>query len=122
MEMATMLETIGSFILGAKINTTRIRFDVQAHWAVKYLMGELKLPDKAKMEADWKRWFARLNALKDQTEAITYQGDFVKDLATESEYGYDLDVDDIFHSWKADKYKDILSYRDQSFASKFTGT
>jgi len=34
-------------------------FDVQAHWAVKYLMGELQLPDKAKMEADWKRWFAR---------------------------------------------------------------
>jgi len=101
---------------------TYTMFDVQAHWAVKYLMGELKLPDKAKMEADWKRWFARLNALKDQTEAITYQGDFVKDLATESDYGYDLDVDDIFHSWKADKYKDILSYRDQSFASKFTGT
>ena len=71
----------------------------------------------------WKIMFCfRLNALKDQTEAITYQGDFVKDLATESDYGFDLDVDDIFHSWKADKYKDIMSYRDQSFASKFTGT
>ena len=61
-------------------------------------------------------------SLKDGTEEITFQGDFVKELVEESDYGFDLDVDDIFHSWKADKYKDIMSYRDQSFASKFTGT
>ena len=61
-------------------------------------------------------------SLKDGTEEITFQGDFVKELVQESDYGYDLDVDDIFHSWKADKYRDVMSYRDQSFASKFTGT
>ena len=66
--------------------------------------------------------FARNSSLKDGTEEITFQGDFVKELVQETDYGYDLDVDDIFHSWKADKYKDIMSYRDQSFASKFTGT
>ena len=67
-------------------------------------------------------FYSRLNDLGDQADAIKYQGDFVKDLAAEANYGYDIDVDDIFYSWKADKYKDILTYRDQSFASKFTGT
>ena len=97
-------------------------FDVEALWACKYLTGSMKLPDKATMSKDSKKWFDRNASLKDGTEEITFQGDFVKELVEESDYGYDLDVDDIFHSWKADKYKDIMSYRDQSFASKFTGT
>ena len=101
---------------------TYTMFDVEGLWACKYLTGSLSLPDKATMAKDSKKWFDRNASLKDGTEEITFQGDFVKELVEESDYGYDLDVDDIFHSWKADKYKDIMSYRDQSFASKFTGT
>jgi len=101
---------------------TYTMFDVEGLWACKYLTGSLKLPDNATMAKDSKKWFDRNASLKDGTEEITFQGDFVKELVEESDYGYDLDVDDIFHSWKADKYKDIMSYRDQSFASKFTGT
>ena len=40
------------------------------------------------------------------------------DLAAGCDYGYDLDVGEIFHSWEHDKDADILSYRDKSFASK----
>ena len=34
-------------------------FDVQAKWVVKYIMGELKLPDKEEMESDSRNWIAR---------------------------------------------------------------
>jgi trimethylamine monooxygenase len=44
------------------------------------------------------------------------------ELVKESGYKYDIDVGDIFHSWEHDKDKDILTYRDMSFASKFTKT
>ena len=44
------------------------------------------------------------------------------DLAKEAGYGYDLDVSEMFHSWEHDKDRDILTYRDISFASKFTKT
>ncbi len=60
--------------------------------------------------------------MKDGLEEITFQGDFVKDLVKEADYPYNLDVDDIFFSWKHDKTNDIMTYRDQSFASIHTGT
>jgi trimethylamine monooxygenase len=101
---------------------TYTMFDTQACWVAKYLLGDLKLPDKAEMSADWKKWFARNQSLKDGHEEITFQGDYVKLLAKESEYGYETDVDDIFHGWKHDKYRDIMTYRDQSYASIYSGT
>ena len=53
---------------------------------------------------------------------VNFQTEFVLELADESGYGADLDVADIFHSWLGDKDRDILTYRDISFASKFTKT
>lgn len=100
---------------------TYTMFDTQAFWACRYLLGDIALPDKEKMKADWKKWFARNHALKDCYEQITFQGDYIKEWVEEAEYPHSVDVDDIFHSWEHDKYKDILTYRDQSFASKFSG-
>ena len=34
-------------------------FDVQAKWAVNYIMGELKLPDYQEMESDSRKWITR---------------------------------------------------------------
>ena len=34
-------------------------FDVQAKWAVNYITGKLKLPDKKTMESDSKKWITR---------------------------------------------------------------
>jgi trimethylamine monooxygenase len=34
-------------------------FDVEAHWAVKYIMGQIKVAEKGDMEQDWKQWVAR---------------------------------------------------------------
>ena len=53
----------------------------------------------------------RNQTLKDCYEEITFQGDFVRDLVKEGDYGYDVDVDDIFNSWEDDKHNDILTYR-----------
>ena len=47
--------------------------------------------------------FFRNQKLKDQHEEINFQTDFVMDLAKEADYGHDLDVSDIFHSWEHDK-------------------
>jgi len=103
---------------------TYTMFDVEALWAVKYVLGDIKLPDKDTMVADWKKWSERLANLKGDIghEEIVYQTDFVQELAKECGYGYDLDVSEIFFAWHHDKDIDILSYRDKSFSSKFTNT
>merc|ERR1711902_88961 len=101
---------------------TYTMFDAVALWAVKYILGEIKLPNKAAMVADWKKWVDRNKALKNCHEEIDFQTDYVMDLAKEANYGHDLDVTQIFYDWEADKDKDILTYRDISFTSKFTST
>merc|ERR1712062_144354 len=84
--------------------------------------GEIKLPNKAAMVVDWKKWVDRNKALKDAHEQIDFQTDYVMDLAKEANYGHNLDVAQIFYDWHDDKDKDILAYRDISFTSKFTST
>ena len=37
------------------------------------------------------------------------------------DYPYDVDVSEMFHTWEHHKMENILTYRDKSFASKFTG-
>eukprot|EP00092_Neocalanus_flemingeri_P097452 GFUD01124197.1.p1 GENE.GFUD01124197.1~~GFUD01124197.1.p1 ORF type:complete len:111 (+),score=40.99 GFUD01124197.1:50-334(+) len=67
-------------------------FDVVGLWAVKLMEGEIDLPGEETMDRD-----------------------------CGTDYPYDLDVGDMFHTWEGHKDQDILTYRDQSFASKFTG-
>jgi len=101
---------------------TYTMFDVEALWALKYVLGDIKIPDKETMIADWKKWVEMNKNLKDQHEEIDFQTKFVMDLAKDCNYGHDLDVSEIFYSWEDDKDRDILTYRDISFASKFTKT
>jgi len=73
--------------------------------------------------SDWKAWVARNKSLKDGHEEIDFQTAYVEELARDcgSDYPYDLDVGEMFHTWKGHKANNILTYRDQSFASKYTG-
>lgn len=98
-------------------------FDVQARWAIKLIQGELKLPSQDTMEADWKIWKAREKTLKDCHEASNFQTDYVKEICNDlgNDYPYNLDVSEYFHSWLDHKKENIVTYRDQSFASIFTG-
>ena len=44
---------------------------------------------------------------------------FVQDCG--ADYPYNVDVTNMFYEWENHKHEDILSYRDKSFPSKFTG-
>jgi len=103
---------------------TYTMFDVCGLWLAKHLLGEIDLPDKATMNRDWNKWVDRNKALADCHEEINFQTDFVMDLVKDcgEDYPYNLDVGDIFHAWEHHKDQDVLTYRDQSFPSKFTGT
>jgi len=102
---------------------TYTMFDVCGLWAVKLMQGEIDLPDADTMDRDWKDWVEKNKALKDCHEEINFQTDFVQDLVKDcgADYPYNLDVGEMFHTWEGHKDQDILTYRDQSFASKFTG-
>ena len=99
-------------------------FDICGLWLVKHLLGEIVLPDKATMNRDWNKWVVRNNELKNSHEGVDFQTDFVLDLAKDcgDDFPHNLDVGDIFHAWLKNKEDDVLTYRDQSFPSKFTGT
>ena len=99
-------------------------FDVCGLWLVKHLLGEIELPDKATMNRDWNKWVNRNKTLANCHEEIDFQTDFVMDLVKDcgKDFPYNLDVGDIFHAWEHHKDEDVLTYRDQSFPSKFTGT
>jgi len=101
---------------------TYTMFDVQAFWVLKYIIGDVKIPDKDSMVADWKDWVDRNKKLEDGHGAVDFQTDYVMELVKESGYGHDLDISDIFHNWLHDKQHDILTYRDVSFTSKYTKT
>ena len=64
----------------------------------------------------------KVTAATDCHLAIDYQTDFVKDLCSDVGFEYDVDVADVYHVWEDHKKEDILTYRDRSFKSKFTGT
>jgi len=99
---------------------TYTMFDAQARWAMKYLVGDVKLPNSAEMEEDIKKWVTKNENLKDCHAEIDFQSEFVTDLAKNGDYGHDLDIGYLFHAWEADKDKDISTYRDVSHTSKFT--
>jgi len=103
---------------------TYTMFDICGLWLAKHLLGEIDLPDKATMNRDWNKWVDRNKALTDCHEEINFQTDFVMDLVKDcgEDYPFNLDVGDIFHAWEHHKDEDVLTYRDQSFPSKFTGT
>ena len=60
--------------------------------------------------------------LKDHHDNIDYQTAYVGDLVKESKYGFDLDYSEIQHAWYKSKLADIMTYRDQRYTSKITGT
>jgi trimethylamine monooxygenase len=102
---------------------TYTMFDVCALWIVKLIEGEMQLPSKEEMEANAKAWVERNKTLKNCHQEIDFQTDYVQELAKDcgSDFPYDLDVGTMFHTWEGHKDEDILTYRDKSFASKYTG-
>ena len=99
-------------------------FDAQAWWARDVMLGRIDLPDEAAMRADVEDRIAREDALEDDYAAIRYQGDYVKELISETDYpSFDVDgANEAFFAWKKDKKKGIMTFRDNAYRSVITGT
>ncbi|MCA2012348.1 NAD(P)/FAD-dependent oxidoreductase [Cereibacter sphaeroides] len=100
-------------------------FDAQAWWVRDAIMDKIALPtDKAAMLADVKEREAREEASDDTKYAIKYQADYVKELVAETDYpSFNIDgACEAFFEWKKHKMKDIMGFRNNSYASVITGT
>jgi len=99
-------------------------FDVMGLWIVKLIEGEIELPSKEVMEEDWKKWVAKEALNKSCKDGAKFQTEYVDVLVKDcgSDYPHNLDVTEMFYTWLDHKKSNIVTYRDQSFASKFTGT
>lgn len=99
-------------------------FDAQAWWVRDVILGRIALPDKAAMRADVDDRVAREDQNHDDYDCIWYQGDYVKELIAETDYP-DFDVEgacQAFKAWKGHKKENIMTFRDNAYASVITGT
>jgi trimethylamine monooxygenase len=99
-------------------------FDAQAWYARDVILGRIKLPDRAAMEADSAAWVAREEASKTEDEKIDFQTEYVRDLLQATDYPA-LDVDhvgELFKEWEHHKVEGILTYRNRCYPSTLTGT
>jgi trimethylamine monooxygenase len=99
-------------------------FDVQAWWARDVIMGRIDVPDAAAMRADIDARIAAEDALEDDYGCIWYQGDYTKELMEETDYpSFDVEgACQAFKAWKGHKVADIMTFRNNSYASVITGT
>ena len=99
-------------------------FDAQAWYVRDIIMGKINLPSLELMTEDIRTWKDREQSLSSAKEEIYFQGDYVKDLSSATDYE-DFDVDGVnqaFIDWKNDKKEDIIRYRDKAYRSLVTGT
>ena len=100
-------------------------FDAQAWWVRDAIMGKLDIPsDLETMLADVAEREAQEEASDDTKYAIKYQGDYVKELISETDYpSFDVDgACEAFYQWKKHKSQNIMAFRDNSYRSVITGT
>ena len=100
-------------------------FDISGLWVLKHLMGDLQLPDKSTMAKVQEDWVKRNKAVTDWHEIVDFQADYVMDLVRdcgEDDFPYNIDVRDMLHEHIDRRDEDIVTYRDYSYTSKYTGT
>ena len=99
-------------------------FDAQAWYARDFILDRIQLPSLGEMKSDSLAWRQREEGIKDPKEAVVFQGDYVKDLLSKTDYPK-LDVEGInqtMFQWKEHKKEDIMGFRDRAFRSLITGT
>ncbi|QIB51782.1 NAD(P)/FAD-dependent oxidoreductase [Pseudomonas sp. OIL-1] len=99
-------------------------FDAQAWYARDLMLGRIKLPAAAAMQADCSEWVSREEQVANPFEAIDFQADYILDLLEPTDYpAFDVTgVAEIFKQWEHHKEADILGYRNKSYRSTLTGT
>jgi trimethylamine monooxygenase len=99
-------------------------FDAQAWWVRDAILGRIAIPDESARAKDVADRVAAEDAGQDAHDAIHYQGDYVKELIAETDYpSFDVDgACEAFYAWKDHKKKDIMTFRDNAYASVITGS
>ena len=90
-------------------------FDAQAWYVRDVLMGQIQLPDQKTMDRDPVIRQENEDALEDDYACIRYQGAYVQELITETDYeNFNIDAaNEAFFQWKKAKKKNIMTFRDQ---------
>lgn len=99
-------------------------FDAQAWWVRDRILKRIKLPSAIDMSKHSAKWEARESTLKTDEDMIWFQGDYVKELISQTDYP-ELDTEAInrlFMEWEHHKHQDIMGYRSNSYRSLITGT
>ena len=99
-------------------------FDAQAWWVRDVIMDRIEIPDAATRRADVDARKAAEAALEDDYGCIWYQGDYTKELIDETDYpSFDVEgACQAFKAWKGHKKADIMTFRNNAYASVITGT
>jgi trimethylamine monooxygenase len=99
-------------------------FDAQAWYVRDLIMDRIALPDQATREQDVVDRVAREDAGADDYDAIRYQGDYVEELISETDYpSFDVaGAIAAFIEWKGHKKKDIMTFRNNCYRSVITGS
>ena len=100
-------------------------FDAQAWWARDVIMGKIEIPsDKSILLADVQEREEREEVSDDGKYAIRYQGDYVEELISETDYpSFDVDgACEAFYQWKKHKSENIMGFRDNAYKSVITGS
>jgi trimethylamine monooxygenase len=98
-------------------------FDAQAWYARDVIMGRIKLPSQKNMRKHSRAWRRREEKLADAEQMIWFQGDYVKELLTATDYpSFDVEgVNQTFMEWEHHKMDNIMGYRDHNYRSLMTG-
>lgn len=108
-------------------------YDVTGCWIAKHFLGEISLPAREEMEKHWKSWVEKDKSVArkfaedrwaGKFQGVDFQTEYVQDLVADcgSDYPWNLDVAAIFKQWMNHKRANILTFRDQTYVSKNTGT
>ena len=99
-------------------------FDAQAWYVRDIIMGRIKLPSAVEMQTDVDVRIATEDALLDDYEAIKYQGNYVKELVSDTDYpSFDIEAsNNAFFQWKKHKKENIMTFRDNQYISPMTKT
>ena len=100
-------------------------FDAQAWYVRDVILGRQAVPaSEAARAEDVASRVATENALTDGYGAIAYQGAYVQELIDLTDYpSFDIPGSDAaFFAWKKHKVKNIMTFRDNAYASVMTGT
>ena len=100
-------------------------FDAQAWYVRDVIMGRLTVPSaEADRAADVTARVVAEDGLADGYAAIAYQGAYVQELIDLTDYpSFDIPGSNAaFYAWKKHKVKNIMTFRDNAYASVMTGT